>query len=119
MLITLVFSVVPMKSRTFFSFSYPANKHVCRSWEGAWADREPSWGMEYSISETSCSVYEWGLARWQESFLSHLHEFKSSLGWESELFEELGLFHEFCEIHETHDFPGSATTSQGLAATWS
>jgi len=46
MLITLVFSIVAMKSRTFPSFSYPANEQVCRSWEGAWPDREPSWPVE-------------------------------------------------------------------------
>ena len=46
MLITLLFSDVAMKSRTFPSFSYPANEQVCRSWEGAWPAREPSWPVE-------------------------------------------------------------------------
>jgi len=35
MLITLMFSVVAKKSRTFFSFSYSANEQVYKSWEGA------------------------------------------------------------------------------------
>ena len=35
MLITLMFSVVAVKSRTFSSLSYSANEQVCRSWEGA------------------------------------------------------------------------------------
>ena len=30
-----MFSVIAMKSRTFFCFSYSANEQVCRSWEGA------------------------------------------------------------------------------------
>ena len=41
MLITLLFSVVAKKSRTFFSFSYPANEQVCRSWEGAQPGSQP------------------------------------------------------------------------------
>jgi len=41
MLITLMFSVVAKKSRTFSSFACSANEHVCRSWEGAQPDREP------------------------------------------------------------------------------
>jgi len=39
MLITLMFSVVAMKSRTFSSFSYSADEQVCRSCEGAQLDR--------------------------------------------------------------------------------
>jgi len=38
MLITLVFSVAAMKSRTFFSFPYSASEQVCRSWEGVQPD---------------------------------------------------------------------------------
>jgi len=39
MLITLMVLVAAMKSRTFSSFSYSANKQVCRSWEEAQQDR--------------------------------------------------------------------------------
>jgi len=46
MLITLMFSVIAMKSRTFSSFSCSANERVCRSWGGAQTDRQPSWAME-------------------------------------------------------------------------
>jgi len=46
MLIILMFSVVAMKSRAFSSFSHPANEQVCRSWEGAQTDRQPSWPVE-------------------------------------------------------------------------
>jgi len=35
MLVTLMFLVVAMKPRTFFSSPYSANEQVCRSWEGA------------------------------------------------------------------------------------
>jgi len=40
MLVTLIFSVVAMKSSTFSSFSYAANDKVCRSWEGAQPGRQ-------------------------------------------------------------------------------
>jgi len=42
MLITLMFSVVPMKSRTFSGFSHSANEQVGRSWEGAQPGRQPT-----------------------------------------------------------------------------
>jgi len=42
MLRTLMFLVVSMKSRTFFQ-PYSAKEQVCRSWEGAQTDRQPSW----------------------------------------------------------------------------
>jgi len=35
MLITLMFSVVARKSRTFLTFPHSANEQVCQSWEGA------------------------------------------------------------------------------------
>jgi len=41
MLVTLMFLVVAMKSRTFPSFSYSADEQGCRSWEGAQPGREP------------------------------------------------------------------------------
>ena len=41
MLITLLFSVVAMESRTFSSLPYPANEQVCRSWEGAQPGSQP------------------------------------------------------------------------------
>ena len=41
MLITWMFSVAAKKSRTFHSFSYPANEQVCRSWEGAQPGSQP------------------------------------------------------------------------------
>jgi len=41
MLITLVFLVVAMKSRTFSSFPYSANEQVCRSWEGTEPGSQP------------------------------------------------------------------------------
>jgi len=63
MLITLMFLVVAMKSKTFSSFSYLANEQVCGSREGAQTDRQPSWPMEIFHTLTSRSVYEWLLAR--------------------------------------------------------
>jgi len=51
---------------------------------------------EYSIPWMSCSVYEWGLARRQESSLFH----------ELELFHEFGLLHsEFKHAHQFGLFP--------------
>jgi len=41
MLITLIFSVVAMKSRTFSSLPCLANEQVCRSQEGAQPDSQP------------------------------------------------------------------------------
>jgi len=41
MLITLMFSVVAMKSRTFSSLPRSAHEQVCRSWEGAQPGRQP------------------------------------------------------------------------------
>jgi len=38
---TLMFLVVAMKSKTFFSFLCSANEQVCRSWEGAQPGSEP------------------------------------------------------------------------------
>jgi len=51
---------------------------------------------KYSIPCTSCSVYEWGLARVRVMAIcsSHFHEFKSSL------VREFKLFWEFCKIHD-------------------
>ena len=40
MLITWMFSVVAMKSRTFSSLPYSGNEQVCRSWEGAQPGRQ-------------------------------------------------------------------------------
>jgi len=41
LLITLVFLIVAEISRTFFCFSYSANKQVYRSWEGAQPGSQP------------------------------------------------------------------------------
>jgi len=41
MLITLMFSVLSRKSRTFFSFPCLAKEQVCRSWEGAQPGSQP------------------------------------------------------------------------------
>jgi len=40
----------------------------------------------------------------QESFLSHLCEFKSSLFQEFKFFQKFSLFLEFCEIHKIRKF---------------
>ena len=41
MLITLTFSVVAKKLRTFSSLPYSANEQACRSWEGAQPGSQP------------------------------------------------------------------------------
>jgi len=38
---TLMFSVVAVKSRAFFSFPCSADEQVCRSWEGAEPESQP------------------------------------------------------------------------------
>ena len=50
MLITLMFSTVTRKSKTFFSFSCSANEQVCRSWEGARPGSQP----EVATGNTPC-----------------------------------------------------------------
>jgi len=43
---TLMFLVIAKISRTFSSFAYLTSEQVCRSWEGAQPDRQPSCSME-------------------------------------------------------------------------
>jgi len=88
MLITLMFSVAAVESRTFYSLLCLANEQVCRSWEGAQPDREPSWPMEifHTINVVLCLWME--LAGGWETVGSSwfLCVFESSLGWEFKLF---------------------------------
>jgi len=46
MLITLMFSAVAMKSRTFSGFSLSANEQLCSTWEGAWPGSQPKLANE-------------------------------------------------------------------------
>jgi len=48
MLVTLMFSVVAVKSRSISSFSYSAKEQVCRSWERAQTDSQVG-QWKYSI----------------------------------------------------------------------
>jgi len=114
MLITLVILVVPMKSRTFSSFSYSANEQVCRSWEGAQPDREPSWPMEifYTIGVMVSLLMGVG----QGAGSSLFHVFKFSLVQELELIREFSLFLRISWNLQNLWFPGSAITAWGLAA---
>jgi len=54
MLITLMFSVVAKKSRTFSTFSFSANEEVCRSRARQQLAQDGQW--KYSIAYTSCSL---------------------------------------------------------------
>jgi len=94
MLITLMFSVIAVKSRTASSFSYSANEQVCRSWEGIYPDRQPTWPMEiFHIIDIMLSL---GMrVGWGAGCLLFSSLFR---GLESSLFEDFGLFWEFCEI---------------------
>jgi len=85
--------VVAMKSRTFSSFSYSANEHVCTSCKGAQPDRWPSWPMEiFHTIDIMLSLWK-GLARGHGDFCSsRFCEFKSSPVWEFELFLEIWGF---------------------------
>jgi len=68
MLITLIFLVVAMKSRTFSSFSCSANEQVCWSWGERSQTGSQAGQWKYSIPQASRSAYEWGLAVGQKSF---------------------------------------------------
>jgi len=48
MLITMMFSAVTKKSRTLSSFSYSANKQVCRSWESTQPGSQPKLSQQRS-----------------------------------------------------------------------
>jgi len=60
---------------------------------------------KYSITWTSCSVYEWG---WQGgrklSFFLFFYEFESSLVWEFKLFWEFIFGGEFAKFSKIHEF---------------
>ena len=53
MLVTLTFSGVAMKSRTFSSFSHLANEQVCRSWEG------PQPGRQHKLANRNIPYHGW------------------------------------------------------------
>jgi len=108
MLITLMFSVVAMKSRTSSSFSYSANEQVCRRWEGAQPERQPSWPVEIFYT-TDVMLSLWGgLAAGQEDIsFSVFQESEISLGQEFQLYWEFSLSWEFREICENLGGPWS------------
>jgi len=63
MLITLKFSVVAMKSRTFSGFSYSADGQGVQELGGSTARQRAQAGQwKYCIAWTSCSVCKCGLA---------------------------------------------------------
>jgi len=62
MLVTLMFSVVAMKSRTFSIVSHTALEQVCRAGrEHSQAD-SPSWSVEIFHTIDLMLSYKWGLA---------------------------------------------------------
>jgi len=99
MLITLMLSVVAMKSRSFFSLRCSANKQVGGSWEGAQPGSEPKLShgnIPYHGRHAQLMLGGW-LGEEGICF-SHFHKFESSLVW------EFGLFQEFCNICKIHKF---------------
>ena len=101
-------SVVAIKSRTFSSFSYSANKQVCRSWEGPQTASQPSRPGEISHTiDVTLSLWT-GLVGGQESAL--LFSLSSNPLLSGSLVP-FGSFAKFTKIH----FCGSATAVQGLA----
>jgi len=100
MLITLMFSVVAMTSKTFSTFSYSANEQVCRSWEGAQPASQPSWPVEMLCTTDIILSLQMGVG-WggcRNLSFSHFHEFESSV------VQEFGLFGKFCKICKIHEF---------------
>jgi len=67
-----MFSVVAMKSRTFSCFSYSANEQVCRSWEGAQPERDPSWPMQIFHTIDIMLSLGMGAGQGQESLSARL-----------------------------------------------
>jgi len=93
MLITLMLLALAVKSRTFSSFSYSAHEQVCRSWEGAEPDRQPSWPMEIFHTIGVVLSLRMGIEQGAESFQLPLFcEFKSSFVQEFKLFCEFVFF---------------------------
>jgi len=105
MLVTLMFSVVAVKARTLSSSPYPASEQVCRSWEGAWPDRQPSWAMEILHTIAAEFMHRGWLGGRRLSFIL-VSEFESSLGQEFELLCEFLKF----------AISGFAIAARGLAA---
>jgi len=70
MLVTLMFLVVAMKSRTFFSFSCSANAGAGRQ-HSQTESQAGQW--KYSIPWKSCSIYKGGLAMGQETLLFYVN----------------------------------------------
>jgi len=96
MLITLMFSVAAVKSRTFSSFSYSANEQLCRSWEGAQPGSQPSWPRDiFHIIDIMLSL---GIRIGQRAGIFHFCEFKFSPVQEFKFFQEISLFWEFRKI---------------------
>jgi len=103
MLITLILSLVAMKSRTFPSLWCSANEQVCRSWEGAQPGGEPKLAHGNIPYQGYHAHSMNGLAREQEALAySGFCEVKSSLVQEFELFFRgsvfFGSFEKFAEF---------------------
>ena len=86
-----MFSVVPVKSRTFFQFLiFLANKYLlCRSWEGA--QQTAIQAGHGNIPNYECDT-QFRDAGWLEPCLSLFCEFESSLVQEVKLIWEFSLF---------------------------
>jgi len=88
MLVTPMFSVVAMKSRTFSSVPCSAPEQACGSWEGAQPGSQPRLA-EGDVPHQGChdQFISGGWPGGQEALGSSCFlEFKSSLVWGFELF---------------------------------
>jgi len=89
MWVTLMFSVVATKSRTFPSFSYPADEQVRRSWEGAQPGRQAelaNGNIPYHKHHSQFINGGWLGSGSYWLFLVSMSFFESSHGQEFELF---------------------------------
>jgi len=85
MLVTLMFSVVAVKSRTS-QFSYSADEQVCRSWEGAHPASQPRWPTEIFQTVDVMLSLGTGVGPGSGICCSLFREFESPLVWQFELF---------------------------------
>jgi len=96
LLITLMFLVVPKKSRTIFSFPCSANEQACRSWGGAQPGSQPkltSGNIPYHGHHAKFIKGGWPGGR----------NLFSGSSVQRSFFCEFELIQELCKICEFHD----------------
>jgi len=105
MLITLMFSVVAKKSRTFSSIPCSANQQVYKSWEGAQPGSQSKLASgNIPYHRCHAQFINGGWLRGRNPFLSLFCGFKSTFVQEFKLCWEFDIFQDFCKIHKISKF---------------